>query len=216
MDFAAVAHDLRGPLNAMLGHMQLLATEGVSDKARRRLQVIEAQIHRMVMLLESCTPNPEQPRRIEPVDLTAAVHSVVAELEGTCERRRIKVIVSSEQSLQLVDGDANELHRLLMNLFTNAADAMPNGGRLLVRVRQRRTRPVPTAAICVTDSGMGIPPDVVPRVFARGFTTKPPGQGTGLGLAICQEIVRAHGGAIHLRSTVGRGTTVRVRLPVSR
>jgi two-component system, LuxR family, sensor kinase FixL len=216
MDFAAVAHDLRGPLNAMLGHMQLLATEGVSDRGRHRLQVIEAQIHRMVTLLESCTPKPEQPRRIGPVDLTATVRNVIAELEGTCERRRIQVTVSSEPSRPPVVGEANELHRLLMNLLTNAADAMPNGGRILVRVRQRRTRPAPTAEICVTDSGMGIPPEVVSRIFERGFTTKPPGQGTGLGLAICEEIVRAHDGAIDLRSSVGRGTTVRVRLPVSR
>jgi signal transduction histidine kinase len=216
MDFAAVAHDLRGPLNAMLGHMQLLATEDVSDRGRHRLQVIEAQIHRMVTLLESCTPTPERPRRVGLVDLTATIRNVIAELEGTCERRRIRVTVSGEQFRPSVAGEANELHRVLMNLFTNAADAMPNGGRIVVRVRERRTTPAPTADISVSDSGTGIPPEVIPRIFQRGFTTKPPGQGTGLGLAICQEIVRAHGGAIDLRSSVGRGTTVRVRLPVSR
>jgi signal transduction histidine kinase len=216
MDFAAVAHDLRAPLSAMLGHTQFVAIDGVSDRGRRRRQVIEAQIHRMVSLLESCTPKPEERRRIGPVDLTATILSVVAALESTCERRRIQVNVISEQSCPPVAGEANELHRLLMNLLTNAADAMPNGGRILVRVRQRRTTPAPTVEICVTDSGMGIHPEVVPRIFERGFTTKPIGQGTGLGLAICQEIVRAHGGAIDLKSSVGRGTTVRVRLPVSR
>src|SRR5215208_3197853 len=216
MDFAAVAHDLRAPLSAMLGHTQLLAMDGVSDRGRRRLQVIEAQIHRMVTLLESCTPRPEQTRQIGPVDLTATIRNVVEELEATCERRRIQVAVSSEPCGASVVGERNEFYRLLMNLLANAVDAMPNGGRILVRVRQRRTRPAPTAEIFVTDTGTGIPPEVVARIFDRGFTTKPIGQGSGLGLAICQDIVRTHGGAIHLRSGVGRGTTIRVRLPVSR
>jgi signal transduction histidine kinase len=213
MDFAAVAHDLRAPLSAMLGHMQLLEIDGVSDRGRRRLQVIEAQIHRMVTLLESCTPKAEQPRRMRPVDVTATIRSVVAELEGTCASRRIQVTVSGDACR--TTGEENELQRLWMNLFMNAADAMPSGGRILVRVRQRWTMRTPIAEIFVSDTGTGIPPEVVPRIFQRGFTTKPTGQGSGLGLAICQEIVRAHGGTIHLRSSVGRGTTIRVHLPVN-
>lgn len=214
MDFAAVAHDLRTPLNAMLGHMQLLAIEGLSDTGRRRLQVIEAQIHRMVTLLESCTSKAEHTRRIGLVDLQALTGTVVAELEGTCERRQIQVSVSGKHVFPPVIGDANELHRLLMNLLTNAVDAMPDGGRVRILLRTARTTCTPSVEIEVRDSGIGIPPEVVARIFERGFTTKPAGQGTGLGLPICQEIVRAHGGTIQLRTRVGRGTAVRVRLPL--
>jgi signal transduction histidine kinase len=213
MDFAAVAHDLRTPLNAMLGHMQLLAIEGLSDTGRRRLQVIEAQIHRMVMLLESCTSKAEQPRR--PVDLRTLISAVIGELEGTCERRRIQVTVRGKLPFPPVVGDANELHRLLMNLLTNAADAMPEGGTIRIFVRVTRTTPTPRVEIEVKDNGIGIPPEVVGRIFERGFTTKPAGRGTGLRLPICRDIVRAHRGAIKLTTRVGRGTTVRVRLPLA-
>jgi two-component system cell cycle sensor histidine kinase/response regulator CckA len=145
-----------------------------------------------------------------------------------CERRHIQVTVSRDTAVPFVMGDRDELHRLLVNLFINAADAMPDGGRILVRVRlttlrlvvggvtKSETDATPALEIGVTDTGRGISPDVVPRIFERGFTTKPPGQGTGLGLAICRDIVMAHGGTIDVRTGVGRGTTVQMCLPVTR
>jgi two-component system, cell cycle sensor histidine kinase and response regulator CckA len=138
------------------------------------------------------------------------------------------VTVSRDTAVPFVVGDRGELHRLVMNLFVNAVEAMPDGGRILVRVRLTTLRFVvggvakvdndatPALEIDVTDTGTGISPDVVPRIFERGFTTKPPGQGTGLGLAICRDIVMAHGGTIDVRTGVGRGTTVQVCLPVAR
>jgi signal transduction histidine kinase len=217
MDFAAVAHDLRAPLNAMLGQMQLLAIERLSDTGRRRLQVIEAQIHRLVTLIETCGSTAEESRRLAPVNLRATIDSVVDELEALCEHRQIEVIVDGSDALPLVAGDAGELHRLLTNLLTNAADAMPDGGRIVVRARRADlpAGPVPAVEIEVSDTGTGIPPEVMPRIFERGFTTKLPGPGTGLGLPICREIVVAHGGAIDVRTVMGRGTTVQVCLPVT-
>jgi signal transduction histidine kinase len=229
MDFAAVAHDLRAPLTAMLGHTQLLAVEGLSDTGRRRLQVMESQIRRMVTLIERCMPQLEQSsRHAAPLDVTETIDDVVAELDAMCERRHIQVTVSRDTAVPFVMGDRDELHRLLVNLFINAADAMPDGGRILVRVRlttlrlvvggvtKSETDATPALEIGVTDTGKGISPDVVPRIFERGFTTKPPGQGTGLGLAICRDIVMAHGGTIDVRTGVGRGTTVQMCLPVTR
>jgi signal transduction histidine kinase len=248
MDFAAVAHDLRAPLTAMLGHTQLLAVEGLSDTGRRRLQVMESQIRRMVTLIERCMPQLERSsRHAAPLDVTETIDDVVAELDAMCERRHIQVTVSRDTAVPFVMGDRDELHRLLVNLFINAAEAMPDGGRILVRVRlttlrlvvdavrpgeppagagssgrsrpdmtQSETDATPALEIGVTDTGRGISPDVVPRIFERGFTTKPPGQGTGLGLAICRDIVLAHGGTIDVRTGVGRGTTVQVCLPVTR
>jgi signal transduction histidine kinase len=113
-------------------------------------------------------------------------------------------------------GDAGELHRLFMNLFVNAAEAMPDGGRILVRARltTRRNDRARAMEIDITDTGRGIPPEAVPRIFERGFTTKPAGQATGLGLAICRDIILAYGGSIDVRTGVGQGTTVQVCLPV--
>ena len=229
MDFAAVAHDLRAPLTAMLGHTQLLAVEGLSDTGRRRLQVMESQIRRMVTLIERCMPQLERSsRHAAPLDVTETIDEVVAELDAMSERRHVQVSVSRDTAVPFVMGDRDELHRLLVNLFINAAEAMPEGGRILVRVRlttlrlvvggvtKSETDATPALEIGVTDTGTGISPDVVPRIFERGFTTKPPGQGTGLGLAICRDIVMAHGGTIDVRTGVGRGTTVQVCLPVTR
>ena len=216
MDFAAMAHDLRAPLTAMLGHTQLLALEGLSDNGRRHLRVMEAQIRRMVSLIERCMPQAENRRRLAPIDMAATIADVVAEFGALCERRHIQVTVTGDMTALPVIGEASELHRLLVNLFINAVDAMPDGGRILVRVRPTtlRTEVIPAVEIGITDTGTGIPPDVFPRIFERGFTTKPPGQGTGFGLAICHDIVVAHDGVIDVRTGIGQGTTVQICLPV--
>ena len=101
-----------------------------------------------------------------------------------------------------------------MNLFTNAADAMPTGGRLAVRVRPGALPAGPAAVVEVADTGVGIPPEYLVRVTDPFFTTKEEGKGTGLGLAICKRIVGQHGGRLDIDSAVGQGTTVRVTLPV--
>lgn len=199
----------------MLGHTQLLAVEGLSVKGRQRLEVMEAQIRRMVTLVESCMPQAPPVRLAAVVDIAATIDNVVGEVGDTCEAHGIQVTSTTDGSLPCVRGHAGDLHRLLMNVFTNAADAMPDGGRILVRARTIAATSSTEAAveIAITDTGAGIPPDALPRIFERGFTTKAPGQGSGLGLAICEDIARAHGGRIQLRTGVGRGTTVTIWLP---
>lgn len=217
MDFAAVAHDLRAPLHAMLGHTRLLAVESLTDVGRHRLEVIEAQIHWMATLIDGCLPHPASARRNTLVDLNATIRDVLVELDGMLPRRHIQVSRGGEERLPLIPGHASDLHRVLVNLFVNAADAMPEDGRIVVRARTDRLPAPPVAAVVIdiTDTGTGIPLELVPHVFDRGFTTKPAGQGCGLGLAICRDIVEAHGGRIDLTTQPGHGTTVRVSLPVA-
>ena len=216
MDFAVVAHDLRAPLTAMLGHTQLLASEGLTDAGRGRLRVIERQILRMASFLDSCLA-PAAPRGPVPMDPAALVDAVVAEMAAMCERRNIRVTVTSVGALPAIAGDASELHRVFMNICINAADAMLHGGELRMELRPGRMQgtAIPTVDIEIADNGPGIPPDVMRRVFDRGFTTKTSAQGGGLGLAICRDIVLAHGGAIRLNTGVGHGTTVTVSLPTT-
>ncbi|NTV76114.1 MAG: HAMP domain-containing histidine kinase, partial [Holophaga sp.] len=107
--------------------------------------------------------------------------------------------------------DRKQMEQLFLNMVNNSVDAMPDGGRLDLTVE-----PDPGARrwlVSLADTGMGIPPEVLPKVFKPMFTTKPDGKGTGLGLAICREIVRAHGGEIHIESEEGKGTTMRFPLP---
>jgi signal transduction histidine kinase len=216
MDFTAVAHDLRAPLSAMLGHTRLLAVESLTDAGRHRLEVIEAQIRRMATLIDTCLPHPARLQRITMVDLNATIENVLVELDGVLPRRRIEIVRTGEERLPLIAGEASDLHRVLVNLVVNAADAMPDGGWIMVRARaDRMPATSPAVIIDITDTGTGIPLELVPHVFERGFTTKPPGQGSGLGLAICREIVQAHGGRIDLTTRPGQGTTVRVSLPIA-
>ena len=217
MDFSTVAHDLRAPLSAMLGHTRLLTFERLSDAGRHRLDIIEAQIHRMVALLEVSMPHTGQPKQAELVDMNATIRNVMAELEVMLTRSGVQIALNDERALPPVVGDADALHRVLENLIVNAVDSMPYGGRISVRARMTEipVAPVGSVAVEVVDTGSGIPSELVERVFERGFTTKGPGGGSGLGLAICREIVQAHGGRIELSSEPGRGTTVRISVPVS-
>ncbi|MGC8879753.1 MAG: sensor histidine kinase, partial [Anaerolineae bacterium] len=107
--------------------------------------------------------------------------------------------------------DRNQMAQLLINLLTNARDAMPNGGTIVIRTNYDPARQ--SILLSVSDTGVGIPENVKDKIFDPFFTTKPPGQGTGLGLAIVAGIIRAHHGEISLQTGVGKGTTFTVVLP---
>jgi signal transduction histidine kinase len=109
----------------------------------------------------------------------------------------------------MVSADRKQMEQLFINLVNNAVDAMPDGGRIHLKV----TPAGEGWSMELRDSGHGIPADVLPKVFKPMFTTKPEGKGTGLGLPICREIVRTHGGEIRIESEVGQGTTVIFSLP---
>ena len=110
----------------------------------------------------------------------------------------------------------NEIQQVLLNLLTNARQAMPRGGRMLIRIAPDAA--AGTVDLTVRDTGSGIPPEVLPRIFDRYFTTKqgPDASGkggTGVGLAMCREIIESHQGKIRVESTVGVGTAFTLKLP---
>jgi two-component system, NtrC family, sensor kinase len=110
-----------------------------------------------------------------------------------------------------ITADVNQLSQIIMNLLLNAAQATPAGGNITISAGMEQSARI--IELLVRDSGSGIPADILPHVFEPFFTTKR-GKGTGLGLSISQSYIRSHGGDIHLESTPGAGTTVRVTLPV--
>ena len=215
MDFSAVAHDLRTPLNVMLGHMQLLSVEHLSDTGRHRLCVLEAQVRRMMRLLDGCGADASAARRVR-VDLAAVIRNAVSELDVVLERQRIDIRSNIEGDLPTLLGDGDLLHRVMLNVLMNAADSIAGGGRIEIdaRVKQGSPRQVESIDVEITDTGAGIPADLLQRVFEHGFTTKRCGESHGLGLCICREIIELHGGDIQLSSEAGRGTTVRISFPL--
>jgi CheY-like chemotaxis protein len=123
-------------------------------------------------------------------------------------------------------GDATQLYQVLMNLCVNARDAMPGGGRLLIDAEdlvldeqgariQMDAKPGPYVLLSVSDTGTGIPPDIIDKIFDPFFTTKEPGKGTGLGLSTVLGIVKHHGGFVTVHSEAGNGTQFRVYLPAN-
>ena len=107
--------------------------------------------------------------------------------------------------------DRKQMEQLFINLVNNSVDAMPDGGHLHLALE--RDLAAGRWLVKLSDTGSGIPADILSKVFKPMFTTKPEGKGTGLGLAICREIVRAHGGEIHVDSVEGKGTTMSFPLP---
>jgi len=153
-----------------------------------------------------------------PTDLAKLIESSLVLLEREMQKYRIVVEVQFEPSPPaLVCG--NEIQQVLLNLLTNARQAMPRGGRLLIRVAPDAE--ANTVDLSVRDSGSGIPHEVLPKIFDRYFTTKsgPDSSGkggTGVGLAACREIIESHQGRIRVESTVGIGTAFTLKLPVAK
>jgi signal transduction histidine kinase len=121
----------------------------------------------------------------------------------------VEFAIDIAPELRLVNGDSGQLQQAVIALATNALDAMTLIGTLSIRARNEDDRVV----VEVSDTGLGIPPENLPKIFEPFFTTKEVGHGTGLGLAVCYGILTEHGGTLDVQSTVGVGTTFTITLP---
>jgi signal transduction histidine kinase len=219
---SGIAHEINNPLTYVMANLQVLsdrlpALVGRDGDEMRELLADTTEgaerIRRIVKQAQMVAPvQPEEQETA--VDLCAAVEAALV-LVGNEIRHRAR-LVTDLGSPASVRGDRGRVEQLFVNLLLNAAQAVPEGhagdNEIAVSVR---TLPSARALVEVSDTGVGIPPEVQERVFQPFFTTKPVGQGTGLGLSICHGIVSALGGEITFRSEVGRGTVFRVMLPTT-
>jgi signal transduction histidine kinase len=130
--------------------------------------------------------------------------------EAQCARQGVSIVRDLDPDLPAVEADTGQMHQVLTNLTVNAMQAMPEGGTLTIRTRRRELE----VAMIVQDTGVGMAPEIIRKMFVPFFTTKPADQGTGLGLSVVHGIVAAHGGAIEVHSAPGAGATFEVRLPL--
>ena len=221
-----VAHEFNNILMTIRGYSQILRDlPGLDRKAVQYLQKIEAASDKAADLTGTMLDfaRQESGERV-PVDLNQVVREVATLLEGSLPPS-IDLELEPAPGLPRVMGNPNQLEQVVLNLAVNARDAMPNGGRLLLRTRLRRleaefcqtqpwARPGPYLELEVADTGQGIPPQVMKRIFEPFYTTKEPGQGTGLGLSVAYSVVKNHGGGILARSEPGQGSRFRLYLPV--
>lgn len=212
---SGAAHDFNNIITAVLGYVDMARNQVARPEAvLAALDEIESAAAQATSLTSSLLtfsrPSDAMMRRL---DLSALVRDSVRMLRRILPAR-IEVEEDIEESL-FVRGDATLLNQMLMNLAINSRDAMPEGGRLQVRLR---TRPVGAerngAQLELTDEGIGMTDDVKSRVFDPFFTTKRRGQGAGLGMSVVHGIVREHQGHVEIESRVRQGTCIRIQLPL--
>jgi signal transduction histidine kinase len=210
-----VAHDLGTPLNSVLGYAQLLAQEDLPERARRRLMIIETQIHRMGEIIQSYLSYTRGSPSREKININELIRDTLLLLQPVFKQRNVRVTTQLAEPLAVIYGDGNSIQRVLINLMDNAVDACDAGGSVNIVTLDHpgTSHKEQGVTIELADTGAGISPEILPKVFDLFVTTKAPGKGTGLGLVICQEIVKAHGGSISIASQLGKGTTVAVFLP---
>lgn len=214
---ASIAHELNNPLGTVSLRIEGLLNKTPPDDPRRRpLEVIQGEVERMSNLvsnlLQFSRPGRDQ---ISTVDVCDELIKTLELVSHHLKKRSIEVYTDFSPGLPPVHADRQQLRQVFLNLSTNAADAMPTGGRLTTRVKTGQL-PDGRAAIVIEicDTGVGIPSELLSRVCDPFFTTKEEGKGTGLGLAICRRIIEQHQGRLVIESEVGKGTTVRIILPL--
>jgi signal transduction histidine kinase len=213
---AGVAHELNSPLSVILGQVGLFSQTGVDPKARSRVKDIGEAAERCVRIVRSfLTMARRHPPERGHVSLNHLLQEAVELLSFELRIASVEIVYDLERELPLAWADGHQLKQVIVNLVTNARQAVqdsapPRQLRLATRYDERRS----SVRIEVADSGPGIPAEIRPRVFEPFFTTKPDGEGTGLGLALARGIVEGHGGTIEIESAPGEGARFVISLPV--
>jgi PAS domain S-box-containing protein len=215
---ASVAHELNNPLATIsLTAETLLGQLGNDDPTRQQLLVIEQEVERMATLVSNLLVfSRRSTRQVSTVDLCEELTNSLDFIQYHLRSHNIDIVKDCALALPSVQADRQQLHQVFLNLITNASDAMPRGGTLTVRSRGgAMASGHPAVIIEFSDTGIGIPTGDLPKLWEPFFTTKPEGKGTGLGLAICRRTVDEHRGTIEIETKLGKGTTVRIALPVT-
>jgi PAS domain S-box-containing protein len=222
-----VAHDFNNILTVVTSYAELLSrTEGDPNR-RCDLDEIVAAARRATLLTRQLLTFSRK-TIAEPQSIS--VSYVVARLGGMLRRllkENVKLVPRLSDDVAPILGDPNQLEQVVMNLVINAADAMPDGGTLVIETQNIElddayarehggVTPGSYVMLAVTDTGAGIDPSIMDKIYEPFFTTKPPGQGTGLGLASTHAIVKEAGGHIWVYSEPGQGTTFKVYFPWER
>jgi len=206
---AGIAHEIKNPLNATMIHLELLKQRLASaPESLEHVSVIVAQVRRLDEVVQGFLKftRPEE-LKLQPVYLLTLFEGLMPIIRAEAGKSQVDVRLDVPPDLPPVSGDPNLLEQAFLNLALNACQAMPNGGRLRISARAKPNRQM---EIEVEDTGIGITPEQLTRIFDLYFTTK--NQGSGIGLSLVYRTVQLHDGEIEVQSVPGRGTTFRVRL----
>ncbi len=214
---SGVAHELNNPLAAVLGYTQLALAEVTDEKAARRARLVHEEARRCQRIVQTLLrfARSHEPER-KPVSLGEVVQAVLALMGYQLRVDGIEARAEIAPDVPSVIGDAHELQQVLVNLITNAQQAIREarrGGAVTIRAARCGGAAV---TLEIEDDGPGIPEAIRSRIFDPFFTTKPAGAGTGLGLSLVYGAVVSHGGTIRVESGERRGARFRIELPAAR
>lgn len=219
-----IAHDLNNIFAPIVLSIDMLQATAMDQEARMVLETIEMSARRgadiVQQVLSFARGVDGQRIEIQPIYLLKDIERLIKDTFP----KDIRLSLNFDREVWTILGDPTQVHQILLNLCVNARDAMPNGGNLSINVENRmldqqyvamniEAKPGPYVALSVTDSGSGIPPEILDKIFEPFFTTKEVGKGTGLGLSTVMAIVKSHGGFVNVYSELGVGTTFKVYLP---
>jgi two-component system NtrC family sensor kinase len=210
---AGVAHELNNPLTSVIGYAQLLQTMPPGDRFNARLETIRKEAERCRRIVQNLlrfARTPAQERR--PFSLNEVVESMAQLLGYSLRSSGCRIVLELDRAVPPVVGDVHEIEQALVNLVTNAQQAMAGADR--IGAITLRTSSLPgSVALEVEDEGPGIPEDSRAKIFDPFYTTKPPGQGTGLGLWLVYKTITSHGGSIGVEASANGGARFRLELP---
>jgi two-component system, NtrC family, sensor histidine kinase HydH len=207
---AGLAHEIRNPLGALEGAVQILQRPELAAETRHEFAGMAGkEVGRLKSLLTSfldfARPQPPEKTLIEPALLLESVVRLAAE---TAKLANVHILVEAQETAPIAV-DAEQIKQVLLNLVLNAVQAMPEGGRIVLRARQEDG----SVLLEIADQGSGILPENLERIFDPFFTTR--ASGTGLGLSIAHQIVHGHGGQISVHNNPDRGATFTLILPLA-
>lgn len=215
--YAAFAHDLKAPLNAMVMTLELLKLSvqeepdtPVRQKQGKYLTVLNDEIRRLDRQLRALLSHTAPPSmdRAE-VDLRAVLHDLEALLAPQARRQRVTLITAVPDQPVIIVGQRDRLKQALLNIFINALEAMPEGGALSIKLEELEGM----AKVAIEDNGPGIPHELLDAIYDMHFSTK--NGGTGVGLYVARTVVQSHGGSIQVQSDPDMGTIFTIMLPLA-
>jgi two-component system nitrogen regulation sensor histidine kinase GlnL len=221
---AGIAHEVKNPLGGIRGAAELLAARTGEERTREIAEIIVREVERIATLVDDLMDfTPGDAVQLAPVNIHRVLDEVLDLVALDPISARIEFERWYDPSIPELLADGDRLAQVFLNLCRNAVQAMsPDSGTLAVRTRMPLDHrlsgtdgnPIPTLIVEITDTGPGIPTDVLNKMATPFFTTR--ADGTGLGLAVSRNWVSRHGGALRIESALGKGTTIRVALPLRR
>ncbi|MBU1319896.1 MAG: hypothetical protein KKH67_11970 [candidate division Zixibacteria bacterium] len=210
---AGVAHELNEPLGSILGFAQL-AKKGseLSEQVQQDIdRIVAASLHAREVVKKLMLFAREAPMKMNRLNMNRTIEDGLYFLESRCAKAGIEIVKEFDPDIPDITADPSQLYQVLVNLVVNAVQAMPSGGKIIIRTEHDADN----AILAIEDTGTGIEREMLSKIFIPFFTTKDVNEGTGLGLAVVHGIVSSHGGKISVESKVGTGTRFEVSFPLS-